>query len=599
MAAFSGTVGDPFARTPEWDYFREAPAQQQQEQQQQQQREQEGAGAGAASPAPATGDELEREIDLGAGGAQQLLQGLVSALSGAGLAPLEGGAGGHAAAAGRALVRVERLPGGAGGLRVSVAGAETGAEGSAGAADEQEVLLSGEQAESLVAALDDVVGQLPGSFLLRQPPASFSPPSRLRAAAGRAARAAAGAAQAALVAALLALPVVAVVRPGRGVMRRDEAATVQLGRAQDSRQAGVAAAAAGGSSSSVPEAAAVAGQRLPWPASLLGPGQGQQQQQQRAPPRPANGRLAPHEMAEVCEAVAGKVRGRVWLQLGGEDVAAWDQQQQGQKQQGQQGQGPTPPMAHQQQQSSVAAARLEEQQQQQQQQEQQQQLQRQQETQAQPRRAGRLRWLTRWFRRQQSHTLQEQRQEQAAVTSAVTPAALLQGGAQQQQQQQQQQGQQQGQEQQQWRPALRAVYQVLVDPSTGATLGATPCDAAAAAALGKLPLAGELRGPGFAAKQDRYLESFQPDRLQRRRKAPGPPPLPFAPAARRPLPDGGPAVLRLELVAQGGGIQVGKGKSRVLFALMEPRVTPWTEADSLEAWRGTGSIIGPEGPLPL
>jgi hypothetical protein len=82
------------------------------------------------------------------------------------------------------------------------------------------------------------------------------------------------------------------------------------------------------------------------------------------------------------------------------------------------------------------------------------------------------------------------------------------------------------------------------------------------AAVGVFQAAPPAR-PAYLAYTCRYLESFQPDRLQRRRKAPGPPPLPFAPAARRPLPDGGPAVLRLELVAQGGGIQaVGKGKVR-------------------------------------
>jgi hypothetical protein len=33
-------------------------------------------------------------------------------------------------------------------------------------------------------------------------------------------------------------------------------------------------------------------------------------------------------------------------------------------------------------------------------------------------------------------------------------------------------------------------------------------------------------------------------------------------------------------------------QSRTVLALMEPRVTPWADADSLEAWRAVGSLIG-------
>jgi hypothetical protein len=34
-------------------------------------------------------------------------------------------------------------------------------------------------------------------------------------------------------------------------------------------------------------------------------------------------------------------------------------------------------------------------------------------------------------------------------------------------------------------------------------------------------------------------------------------------------------------------------QSRTVLALMEPRVTPWSDTDSLEAWKAAGSLIGP------
>jgi hypothetical protein len=426
-----------------------------------------GAPAGGAVQAPgpaAGGEELDAEVDLGPGGAQALLQEVAAAVAGASLVPAMA----KDSAAAPAPVRAEWVPGPAPQrLRVSV-----GVEGAGSVRDE--LVLSPAQVASLVTALDDLAAQLPGSFPLRQPEAALPPPSAVARALGRAVAAAGGAARATLIAGLLTVPLLAIGRAGR---------------AGDARAAAAAAAAA-------PVAAEVQQAQ----GSRGGGGGGGS-----CGAAPANTRLSRKEMAGVCDAVAAKVRGRVWLPLPQAEADAWaahsaaaalgapaaeqqeqqpPQAQEGRQQQHQQQQQQQQQQQGQQQQEGKGAMEQEQQQQQQQQQQQ-------------P--GARRRWwrFWAWRRAPAPHSAaaapaaaaappgeaQQQVQEQAATAAAAAPppppgrSSLA--------------------------PALRAVFQVVVDPADGATLGVTPANAEAAEAYARLPLVAELRDGGFAKAQDR------------------------------------------------------------------------------------------------
>ena len=639
MAAFGGAGGDPFARTAEWDYFREAPAAwcrlvvdaPAPRARLAVKGHAAGSGAGGSSgssaaaaaaaeasaetgiavtgasgellpvtaaPAPAAGaasEAVEREIDLGPGGAQRLLERLATALAGVPLAAARA-ADDEAAVGARRTVTVERVNGGGSGsgsgsgagiegaaaprsgLRVTVADAD----GGSGARETLE--LSPAQAASLVVALDDVTAQLPGSFQLRHPEVVLTPPGPLARAAGDVAGALAAGARVLLTGALLALPLAAIALPGH--------------RAGHGGGSALAALAAAGAIADVQQQ----------PAGRAGLQQHQQPPQPQQ--HPCTHRLSKKELSRLCESVEARVRGAVWLPLPEDDAAAWraaQEQEAAQQQEAQQQQDASAATA------SPAASSLAQEQQQQQQQEDAEtwvaealqeeaasgQLSADRGGGARQKKQRRwLRWLTlgRWSGgagagRATQGLLAFDPSEEAALAAG---AAALRGAA---AADEQHPNHQQQQQQQRWRPRLRAVFQVVADPSTGAALGVVPVGGAAADAYARLPLVGELRGRGFAARQAKALAAFSDAaRLEKLRRPPAPPPLAYEPAARRALPEGGPAVLRLELLpAPGSVVEVGKGKARALFVRMEPHVTAWHDADSVAAWEEAGALIGMAG----